>query len=84
MTTTLTRPATVDTATAPEVDLDLVHVARTTLDRAHSLRTQAAVLPEILAATYRRRASELELEAFLIEATAGLPDALIHRAASAS
>jgi hypothetical protein len=34
-------------------------------NRAHSLREQARSLPEPLAIAYRRRASELELEAFV-------------------
>ena len=40
-------------------------------DRAASLRHQADGLPEVLATTYRRRASELELEAFALELRAG-------------
>jgi hypothetical protein len=35
-------------------------------ERASSLRTQAARLSPVLATPYRRRASELELEAFLV------------------
>jgi hypothetical protein len=35
--------------------------------RAESLRAQAAMLPAVLAGTYRRRASELELEAWVLE-----------------
>ena len=79
MTTTSTHTATLDAL--PSVDSGLAHLARTTLDRAHSLRIQADALPDVLALTYRRRASELELEAFLIEAAAGLPDTEIHTAA---
>ncbi len=37
---------------------------RTLLDRARSLRAQAGSMPEPIAAAYRRRASELDLEAF--------------------
>lgn len=46
---------------------------RTTVlhDRAASLRSQADGLPEVLAVTYRRRASELELEAWALELRAG-------------
>lgn len=40
---------------------DLSHLTA----RAHSLREQAGSLPEPLAVAYRRRASELELEAFV-------------------
>lgn len=41
--------------------------------RAESLRAQARHLPEVLAVTYRRRASELELEAWVREVEAGVP-----------
>jgi hypothetical protein len=46
---------------------------RTTVlnERAASLRAQADGLPELLAQTYRRRASELELEAWATELRAG-------------
>ena len=46
---------------------------RTTVlnERAASLRAQAEGLPEVLAQTYRRRASELELEAWATELRAG-------------
>ena len=40
-------------------------------ERAHSLRAQADGLPELLAKTYRRRAAELELEAWAIEVRNG-------------
>lgn len=63
------------------IDLELVHQAHATRERAHSLRVQAGSLPEVLAATYRRRASELELEAWLLEVTSGLPVDEIHPAA---
>ena len=36
-------------------------------DRATSLRGQADGLPDVLATTYRRRAAELELEAWALE-----------------
>lgn len=64
----------VTTATIVEPDEDLVHLAHTMMDRAHSLRSQASALPDVLAGTYRRRASELELEAWLLEVTAGVPE----------
>jgi hypothetical protein len=41
--------------------------------RAASLRSQADQLSELLATTYRRRASELELEAWILEVEAGVP-----------
>ena len=46
---------------------------RTTVlnDRAASLRAQADGLPEVLAVTYRRRAAELELEAWALELRSG-------------
>ena len=46
---------------------------RTTVlhDRATSLRMQAEGLPELLAQTYRRRAAELELEAWALELRSG-------------
>jgi hypothetical protein len=40
-------------------------------DRATSLRAQAETLPDLLAQTYRRRAAELELEAWATELRAG-------------
>jgi len=39
--------------------------------RAASLRAQARDLPELQAKTYRRRAAELELEAWAIEVRSG-------------
>ena len=41
--------------------------------RAHSLRQQALSLTTPLATAYRRRASELEFEAWVSELQAGLP-----------
>ena len=49
------------------VDGELLDLARSLTERATSLRTQADQLPTVLADTYRRRASELELEAFIAE-----------------
>jgi hypothetical protein len=40
---------------------------RSLRQRAGSLRSQASCLPVVLDQTYRRRAQELELEAFLLE-----------------
>jgi hypothetical protein len=56
MVTTL-RPAQADPFTVQ---------ARGLRKRAASLRTQAEHLQPVLATSYRRRASELELEAFLV------------------
>jgi len=69
------------TAVATAPDAELVHQATVARDRAESLRVQSTALPAVLAATYRRRASELELEAFLLEATAGVPENEMHLAA---
>lgn len=50
--------------------LEQAHLLR---QRADSLRSQATTLSPVLAATYRRRASELELESFVSEIQAGIP-----------
>ena len=57
MTVTTLRPTHPDPATAQ------AHGLRR---RAASLRSQAGHLQPVLATTYRRRASELELEAFVV------------------
>lgn len=41
--------------------------------RAESLRQQSTSLDEVLAVSYRRRASELEMEAWIHEVQAGVP-----------
>lgn len=64
-----------------EVDTELVRAASVLRERAQSLREQARFLSAPLASAYRRRASELELEAWLAELQAGLPDEDIHPAA---
>jgi hypothetical protein len=51
-------------------DAHVAH-ARGLRERAGSLRAQAAHLEPVLATSYRRRASELELEAFLLRLLAG-------------
>jgi hypothetical protein len=61
------------------VDTELLGLARSFTDRASSLRSQADSLPIVLADTYRRRASELELEAFIAEVQSGLDYDQIHR-----
>ena len=49
--------------------------------RASSLREQAGSLDDVLSLTYRRRASELELEAWLLDAHAGAKADEAHSAA---
>lgn len=62
------------TAVKPSTpNLQLVHAAGTLRERATSLRVQADSLSAPLATAYRRRASELELEAWLDELQAGVP-----------
>ncbi len=60
------------------VDAHLLDLARSLGERAESLRAQADGLPDVLAATYRRRASELELEAFIAEVQSGIAYDQIH------
>jgi hypothetical protein len=60
------------------VDEDLLELAHTFRQRATSLRSQADALDPLLAATYRRRASELELEAFVSELQSGVPYDRVH------
>ena len=50
-----------------QVDDDTRHSVAMLRSRAESLKAQASTLLEPLANTYRRRARELELEAFLLE-----------------
>ena len=49
---------------------------RALMHRAESLRNQADSLPEPLGAAYRRRAAELDLEAFAYGSRQGVTDAL--------
>ncbi|HVM64834.1 MAG TPA: hypothetical protein VMU14_08245 [Acidimicrobiales bacterium] len=58
---------------AVEIDHDLVEQAHVLRQRAESLRHQALSLTLPLASAYRRRASELEFEAWVSELQAGLP-----------
>ena len=56
------------------VDTALVARAHDLRERAEHLRDLAAAAPnDLLATTYRRRAAELELEAWASEVTSGLP-----------
>lgn len=61
------------------VDDQLLGLAHSLSQRAASLRSQAESLPAVLADTYRRRASELELEAFIAEVQSGIAYDQIHR-----
>jgi hypothetical protein len=65
--TTDRRGADVNAALSPEI----THRVSSLHQRAESLRTQADALPELLARTYRRRAAELELEAWALEVRSG-------------
>ena len=56
-----------------EIDQELVERAHVLRQRAHSLRHQAESLDAVLANAYRRRASELEIEAWVSELQSGLP-----------
>jgi hypothetical protein len=68
MLVTTLRPAQPDPAAAQ---------ARGLRKRATSLRTQAEHLEPVLATAYRRRASELELEAFLVALQASDSDKVV-------
>jgi hypothetical protein len=62
-------------------DQDLLRHARATRDRATSMRRQAEGLPAVLADSYKRRAAELELEAWIAEVQSGIPYDEVHSAA---
>lgn len=55
----------------PTLPAEIEHHTHVLAERAQSLRDQADTLPEVLAVTYRRRAAELELEAWATELRAG-------------
>ncbi len=59
------------------IDKELLDQAHTMRQRASSLRAQADAVGPVLGETYRRRASELELEAFVSELQSGLPYDLV-------
>jgi hypothetical protein len=63
------------------IDQKMVAEAQQLRERALGLREQADHLDSFLATSYRRRASELQLEAWLLEVRSGLPESLIHTAA---
>ena len=56
-----------------EIDEELLDVSLTLRGRANHLRGEATELDDVLASTYRRRASELELEAWIAEVQSGVP-----------
>lgn len=56
------------------LDTSLVHAAKLLREKATSLRVQADMLSAPLASAYRRHASELELEAWITEVQAGVPE----------
>jgi hypothetical protein len=60
--------------TQPIVDTELAQTATLLRERAASLRAQAQMLTAPLAAAYRRHASELELEAWIADVQAGVPE----------
>jgi hypothetical protein len=64
-----------------EIDRELVEQSHVLRQRAHSLRHQAVALSRPLATAYRRRASELEFEAWISELQAGVPYDEVHPAA---
>ena len=64
-----------------ESDRELLDQARHLPQRADSLRAQALTLSPVLATAYRRRASELEFEAWVSELQSGVPYDQVHPAA---
>jgi hypothetical protein len=56
------------------VDPELAQAGKLLRERAASLRAQADSLTAPLASAYRRHASELELEAWISDVHAGLPE----------
>lgn len=74
-------PVAEDPISGPRPDPERLAHARALRERAASLRAQSAGLTELLAATYRRRAAELELEAWIAEVQSGIPYDEVHPAA---
>jgi hypothetical protein len=64
------------------IDTELVALAHTLRSRSESLRNQSLTVDAVLATTFRRRASELELEAWVTEIQAGLPESELHTLAA--
>jgi hypothetical protein len=56
------------------IDAELLDIAKVLREKAASLRAQAVMLSVPLASAYRRRASELELEAWISEVQGGAPE----------
>jgi len=54
-----------------EIPAEITHRVSQLTQRAESLRAQSAAVPEVLAQTYRRRAAELDLEAWALEVRSG-------------
>jgi hypothetical protein len=69
------------TVTTEAVDEGLVAEADHLRHRAERLRRQASGLDDVLGMSYRRRASELEMEAWVLEVRAGVPEQQLHNAA---
>jgi hypothetical protein len=69
------------TASPKTYETQLIHTSAILRERATSLRTQADALTDVLAAAYRRRAAELELEAWVADVQAGVPQEQLHAAA---
>lgn len=67
--------------TVNQVDTELLAQAAVLRERAGSLRVQADGLVDPLATAYRRRASELEFEAWAFEVQSGAPYDRVHSAA---
>ncbi len=55
------------------VDESKLETAARLRGRARGMRSQARALDSVLAGSYRRRASELELQAWVAELASGLP-----------
>jgi hypothetical protein len=70
------------TTTAHKLDSQLLHTSAVLRQRATSLRSQAASLPSPVGEAYRRRAAELELEAWVAEIQAGVPESELHDVAA--
>lgn len=73
--------STLHTSTLDQHDVLDTESAEHLRNRAASLRLQADGLPDLLATTYRRRAAELELQAWVTDVESGVPYDLIRPAA---
>ena len=70
------------TTHAIQIDEAMVAEAAQMRRRAEALRHEATdVDNELVARSFRRRASELELEAWVLEVRAGVPETQLHHAA---